>query len=250
MSDISDAYKRIPFFTRYWLTLIACFTLVGRLGLISPYTLVLAYEPLKRFEIWRIFTSAFFYPLSPGTGFHFLMNLYFLYNYSKLLETGFFSGKPADYFTMLVFHWVCSVIVGLIVGLHIIMEPMILATLYVWCRLNKDVIVNFWFGTQFKAIYLPWVFLGFNMILNGGGLYELIGILIGHLYVFLMFQYPQELGGSQLLSTPSIFKQWFPDTIGGVHGFGTPPPRAPQPQARRGVFGRHNWGTGHVLGGN
>ena len=34
-----------------------------------------------RFHIWRPVTCLFFYPLSPQTGFHFLINLYFLYNY-------------------------------------------------------------------------------------------------------------------------------------------------------------------------
>ena len=33
------------------------------------------------FHVWRPVTCLFFYPLSPKTGFHFLINLYFLYNY-------------------------------------------------------------------------------------------------------------------------------------------------------------------------
>ena len=31
------------------------------------------------------------------------------------------------------------------------MDPMVLSVLYVWCQLNKDQIVSFWFGTQFKV---------------------------------------------------------------------------------------------------
>ena len=90
-------------------------------------------------------------------------------------------------------------------GIPFLMDPMVLSILYVWCQLNKDTIVNFWFGTQFKAMYLPWVLFGFNMIIAGGGFMELIGILIGHLYFFLMFTYPQDFGGPSLLSTPQIF---------------------------------------------
>lgn len=33
---------------------------------------------------------------------------------------------------------------------------------------------------------------------------ELSGILIGHLYFFLMYKYPEEYGGAQLLTTPNI----------------------------------------------
>lgn len=32
------------------------------------------------------------------------------------------------------------------------MDPMILSVMYVWCQLNQDVIVSFWFGTQFKVL--------------------------------------------------------------------------------------------------
>ena len=33
------------------------------------------------------------------------------------------------------------------------MDPMILSVLYVWCQLNKDMVVQFWFGTRFKVRY-------------------------------------------------------------------------------------------------
>lgn len=81
---------------------------------------------------------------------------------------------------------------------------MVLSVLYVWCQLNKEVIVTFWFGTRFKAMYLPWVLLLFNFILSSGSMFSLVGIIIGHLYFFLKFQYPQELGGPALLETPSF----------------------------------------------
>ena len=156
--------------------------------------------------MWRPVTCLFFYPLSPKTGFHFLINLYFLYNYrcfiwliilvnnfvcSLRLETGVFDGRPADYFFMLLFNWMLAIIVALFMSIPFIMDPMVMSILYVWCQLNKDTIVNFWFGTQFKAMYLPWVLFGFNMIIAGGGVMELVGILIGHMYFFLMFKYPQ-----------------------------------------------------------
>lgn len=84
------------------------------------------------------------------------------------------------------------------------MDPMVLSVLYVWCQLNKEVIVSFWFGTRFKAMYLPWVLLGFNLIMSNGSLFAIIGILVGHLYFFLKFTYPQELGGRAFLETPSF----------------------------------------------
>lgn len=31
------------------------------------------------------------------------------------------------------------------------MDPLVLSVLYVWCQVNKDMIVQFWFGMQFKV---------------------------------------------------------------------------------------------------
>ncbi|KPJ19732.1 Derlin-1 [Papilio machaon] len=214
MSEFKDWYYSVPFFTRYWLSFTIILSLIGRFGIINYGYLVLDFYPfINQFQIWRPLTALFFYPIGPGTGFHFLINCYFLYNYSQRLETGIFAGKPADYFYMLLFNWACCVVIGILVNLPILMDPMVLSVLYVWCQLNKDVIVSFWFGTRFKAMYLPWVLLAFNLVLSGG-------------------------------------KQIFPDTR-YVGGFGTAPQaRVAERPAGGTVFGRHNWGRGQTLGGN
>ena len=36
------------------------------------------------------------------------------------------------------------------------------------------------------------------------GLNELLGIVVGHLYFFLAFKYPQDFGGAALLKTPEF----------------------------------------------
>lgn len=240
-----DWFKSVPFFTRYWFAGTIIFTLLGRFGILNPMNLIFLWEPITRFQIWRFFTCVLYYPLSPATGFHFLINLYFLYKYSGYLESGFYAANPADYFFMLVVNWICCLLIACFVNLPFLMDPMVLSVLYVWCQLNKDVIVNFWFGTRFKAMYLPWVLLGFNVVVNGGGLVEIIGILVGHFYYYLFFLYP-DYSNMRLLSTPAIFKQWFPSQAGGIHGFGVPPVRpataAPPPTRGR------SWGAGHRLG--
>ena len=42
------------------------------------------------------------------------------------------------------------------------MDPLVLSVLYVWCQVNKDMIVQFWFGMQFKVEYFIffWSYLG------------------------------------------------------------------------------------------
>lgn len=127
------------------------------------------------------------------------------------------------------------------------MDPMVLSVLYVWCQLNKETIVSFWFGTRFKAMYLPWVLLGFNMLMSNGSLFAVVGIIVGHLYFFLKFTYPQELGGANFLQTPQFIKRYYPDVRpSGVFGLAPEGRADPQPRNTGGVFA----GTGRRLGDN
>ncbi|XP_071512769.1 derlin-1 [Panulirus ornatus] len=249
MDDVGHWFRNLPTMTRVWFGSTVGLSLISWLGLISPYSLALHHEPLFRsFQLWRPVTSLFCYPINPSTGFHFLILLYFLYSYSLRLETGFFVQRPADYLFMLLFCWVNCVIASLLGGIMFLMDSMVAVVLYVWCQLNKDLIVTFWFGTTFKAMYLPWVFLGFTMITSGRGMLVFIGILVGHLYFFLMFKYPQDFGGATLLRTPQILYDYFPNYRENVYGFGQ------APTARRsnddgGTGGRGIFrGQGHTLG--
>uniref|UniRef100_A0A3Q2WMB2 Derlin n=1 Tax=Haplochromis burtoni TaxID=8153 RepID=A0A3Q2WMB2_HAPBU len=241
MSDIGDWFRSIPFITRYWFAASIAVPLIGKLGLVDIRNLLLFPEMVfSRFHIWRPVTATLYFPITPNTGFLYLVNLYFLYHYSTRLETGSFDGRPADYIFMLLFNWICIVL---------LMIPLIMSVLYIWAQFNKDTVVSFWFGTQFKAHYLPWVILAFNFIIGGSFVNELTGNLVGHLYFFLMFKYPMDLGGRAFLSTPEFLYRFFPNRRGGVSGFGVPPTRRQAPQDNAGgLGGRHNWGQGFRLG--
>jgi len=244
-SDLSQWYHSIPIISKYWFTGTIVLPLISRFGLINSWWLVLEYNLfIHKFQIWRPITALFFYPITPQTGFHYLIMLYFLYSYSIRLETGIFDGRPADYLFMLIFNWLCLVIIALFADIYVLLEPMVLSVLYVWCQLNKDMIVQFWFGTQFKAMYLPWVLMIFNMILRGGGMNEILGILVGHLYFFLTFKYPQDFGGRSFLRTPEFLYRFLPNRLGGVHGFGV----APSNRRAANDNGAHGWGRGQTLG--
>ncbi|VDL60068.1 unnamed protein product [Hymenolepis diminuta] len=102
-----------------------------------------------------------------------------------------------------------------LLNIYLLFEPMVLSVVYVWCQLNKDVFVTFWFGTRFRAVYFPWVLVVFNLILRGGfqcidfatdfsATMELTGIFVGHVYYFFAHQYPLEYGGAQFLKTPGF----------------------------------------------
>ena len=63
-----------------------------------------------------------------------------------------------------------------------------------WKNYGKAMEFLFW-GSVRTLSYLNLVF---------RGMMELFGILVGHLYFFLMFKYPQDFGGAQLLTVPNF----------------------------------------------
>lgn len=246
-NDLGDWFRSIPIVTRWWFSLSILFTVLGRFGLLNIRHMFLSFELIAyKFQIWRLFTCVVFYPLTPQNGFHYLINLYFLYSYSTRLESGLFDGRPADHLFMLLFNSVVLIIIGFLANLFFLMDPLVLSVLYIWCQINRDMIVQFWFGMQFKAMYLPWVLAIFNMVVGGGGLMELIGIFVGHLYFFLMFKYPQDFGGSRFISTPAFLYKLLPNRRGGVSGFGQPPGSRRQNDDGDGG-GWHQWGQGRRL---
>ncbi|CAF0821509.1 unnamed protein product [Adineta steineri] len=248
-NDLGQWYKSIPKITRVWFTATVVVSIAARIGLVRPYNLILLFTPIvKQFQIWRLFTGVLFYPM----GFNFLINLFFIYQYSPRLETSTFNGKPADYLFCIAFLWLCNTILGLILSLPILMDAMILSVMYIWCQLNRETMMSFWFGMQFKAMYMPWVIMLFNWIMSGTFLTQLCGIVVGHLYFFLVFKYPQDFGGARFLQTPSFLYRYLPNEQTGISGFGTAPiprnqPGAADENANRGrqIFG----GRGNVLGG-
>eukprot|EP00056_Hartaetosiga_gracilis_P008863 m.127390 g.127390 ORF g.127390 m.127390 type:complete len:248 (-) comp13008_c0_seq1:3014-3757(-) len=245
--NFEDWARSVPPVTRVLFFGSAAVTLLANFGVIPPSQLILNFPLVfNEFEIWRLFGSVFFFG---KLGFPFLINLYFLYSYSKQLETGIFAQKTADYVYMILVIWLVLLLVGFLVPLMLIGLPLVFAIVHVWCHTNPNQILSFWFGTKFKAIYFPWVLFGFSILTGKGGIAELIGIICGHIYFFLKFKYP-ELGGQSFLETPLFIKRFFPDDTGGVragvHGDAPAARRPNQPPPPRNMFG----GRGHVLGGN
>lgn len=56
----------------------------------------------------------------------------------------------------------------------------------------------------FQAPYLPWVLLGFSVLLGNAVWVDLMGMVVGHMYYFIEDVFPEQRGGFRLLSTPQI----------------------------------------------
>lgn len=132
-----------------------------------------------------------------------------------------------------------------------LMNSMVMSVIYVYCMVNQEQIVSFWFGTRFKARYLPWALFSVNFILGGGGMTDLVGIIVGHLYYFVMMKYPAEQGVT-LIQTPQLLYSYLPnqDPISYMESSRPPRPttvpttnRPQQPVAPT----SYQWGRGRRL---
>lgn len=75
---------------------------------------------------------------------------------------------------------------------------------YVWSRRNPYVRMNFFGLLNFQAPYLPWVLLGFSLLLGNAVYVDLMGIAVGHIYYFMEDVFPNQRGGFRILKTPHL----------------------------------------------
>ncbi|KAJ3048008.1 hypothetical protein HK102_012786, partial [Quaeritorhiza haematococci] len=74
-------------------------------------------------------------------------------------------------------------------------SPLTFMLVYVWSRRNPYIRMNFLGLFTFTAPYLPWVLLGFTVLLNNvWPTGDLLGMAVGHVYYFLEDVYPRMEG--------------------------------------------------------
>lgn len=84
---------------------------------------------------------------------------------------------------------------------------------YIWSRRNPRVRMNFFGLLTFQAPYLPWVLLGFSILLGSSTVVDIIGIVVGHFYYFFEDVFPNGPHGFRVLETPRVIKVIF-DRLG------------------------------------
>lgn len=106
---------------------------------------------------------------------------------------------------------ISMVLLAPIVASHIqfLSSPLTFVLVYVWSRRNPYIRMNFLGLFNFTAPYLPWVLMGFTVLIHNhfpSG--DLLGMGIGHVYYFFEDVYPRMPGsnGRKILATPSIIK--------------------------------------------
>ncbi|KAJ3308305.1 hypothetical protein HDU76_004023, partial [Blyttiomyces sp. JEL0837] len=102
-------------------------------------------------------------------------------------------------------------------------SPLTFMLVYLWSRRNTHIRMNFLGLFTFTAPYLPWVLLGFSLLLHGvWPTGDLVGLAVGHVYYFLDDVWPKQRAEQMLRDAG----------LAGVEGVEPPPVarvlRAPQ----------------------
>lgn len=231
-------YMQMPPVTRAYTTACVITTIAVQLDLASPFQLY--FNPiliLKQGQVWRLLTSFLFF----GTfGFNFFFNMIFTYRYCRMLEEGSFRGRTADFVMMFLFGGLCMIMFAFFVNLLFLGQAFTIMLVYVWSRRNPFVRMNFFGLLNFQAPYLPWVLLGFSVLLGNAIYVDIMGIAVGHMYYFIEDVFPNQRGGFKLLKTPIFLKSIFDAHV-------EDPDYNPLPEERPGGF---QWGEGRPAPNN
>ncbi|XP_064889811.1 derlin-3 isoform X4 [Columba livia] len=198
----AQEYLGMPAVTRAYTTACVLTTAAVQLEFITPFQLYFNPDLIfRKFQIWRLITNfLFFGPL----GFSFFFNMIFLYRYCRMLEEGSFRGRTADFVFMFLFGGFLMTLFGLFASLFFLGQAFTIMLVYVWSRRNPYIRMNFFGLLNFQAPFLPWVLMGFSLLLGNSIIIDLLGIAVGHIYYFLEDVFPNQPGGKKLLLTPSF----------------------------------------------
>ncbi|KAF9959977.1 hypothetical protein BGZ72_008306 [Mortierella alpina] len=202
---IETWYYDVPLVTRLYATGAALVALAVQTGFTNAFQLYFDYELVfYRNQFWRpITTFLYFGPL----GLDFVFHMFFLVRYSRMLEEGSFYGRTMDYAWMLFLSALSLLCLSPFVAMPFLGSPLAFTLVYIWSRRNPSIPLNFLGLFVFTAPYLPWVLLGFTLLLNSHfPTGDLMGIAVGHIYYFFEDVWPKELasGGRRYLQTPSF----------------------------------------------
>lgn len=240
-----DWFHALPFLTRWMLVWSVGLSLCTFLGVLSPMSLVFLPQLIvKQFHVWRLFTPFLF---GGGFSFPYAITLYMLISHSRLYEMSPYNtgggATSADYLVMLVFGMVCMFVPMVYFGMPILFKGFMMYIVYVWSRKAEGVQSGF-FMFRFPALYLPWILLAYDLVTGHSIMEDMIGIVVGHIYYFLIHDVPVH-HGYRPIRTP----RWVVEQLAWVAGVAPPPihpsHRREQAQEQRPT---HNWGRGRVLG--
>ena len=117
----------------------------------------------------------------------------------------FFANPPQFLYIMLltipalsILNFLCSFLFG--AQIYFMAGSITMMFMYIACRENTDGNTSFWGLITLKLLYVPYLFLGLSFLLGGFSsfLEDAIGMLVGHLWYFLIKIYGPQTGTDYL----------------------------------------------------
>jgi len=195
----------IPPVTKIYLGSILACSMAIKMNYAQPLQLYFNPTLILAGEYWRIVTPFLYFG---NMGIHFFFNLTFIYRYCKSLEEENYRGKTAEFIVFFLFTAALILVSGLILNSPWLGMTFTQVFVYVWSRRNPFTQLNF-LGFIVRAPYLPYVFMAFSATLGGEIMEDLIGIIVGHIYYFLVDIWPHQEGGFEMICTPEFLKAIF-----------------------------------------
>ena len=188
-------YMSIPVVSRVYLTAALAVTSACFMDWVSPLTLYFNYDLVfRKGQYWRLLSSFLFFG---NFSLDFLFHMYFVTRYCRMLEEGRFRGKTADFIFMILFGIVAMIFTAIVCEnfskIKFLGHSLSFMMVYVWGRgrENANVRLSLLGLYTFNAPYLPWVLLMFSLFLGNPIETDFLGIIIGHIYYFFDYIYPQ-----------------------------------------------------------
>lgn len=199
-------FWEMPICTRWWTTATVMTSALVQCQLVTPFQLFYSYRAVfEKSQYWRLLTTF----LYSGTfSIDLLFHVYFLQRYSRLLEES--SRSPAHFSWLLLYAMASLILLSPVVSMPFLGHPLSSTLVYIWARRNPDTQLSFLGLLVFSAPYLPWVLMGFSLILHGHvPKDEILGVVIGHVWYFFNDVFPPLHGGSRPLDPPAFWRRLF-----------------------------------------
>jgi len=127
-------------------------------------------------QYWRLIsTFIYFGPLSLNLLFH----IFFIQRYARMLEES--AASIAHFAWLLTYASTSLLLIAPLFNQAFLGTTLSSTLVYIWSRRNPDIRLSFLGLLTFKAPWLPWVLIAFNVVLHGQWPKdELCGIVVGH----------------------------------------------------------------------